>query len=373
MLYRGLAEPALGFLRRRRVGPKGRTKYTAAATGFEAYCTPRRLPLSSCEEIDVALDSYLVFLFAGDRTRVQAAREAFYGVRYFYDLHNHHLPLSRGGLEGFKKEDPDVTREPCPWEVLCMACLAVLLLGTEEAALAACALLLCFDSYARPGALCKLRGDSLMKAGPNTWCLVFFPGDRSERSKTFTQDDTVEVGGIDRLWLRHVAAAVHSRRREASSLFGLTLPKLQKYFSYGLAEHGLSHLRYTPHCLRHGGASTDCAAGLPASEVQLRGQWRDARSVARYMKKGVLLRQRARLSRAKKRVAEQALATLKGRLASDVLRLVPLPQPSHKRASSFHSSSSFPVDLSKRRRHQGPTPWKPRAVPTQVKPPLWSA
>ena len=365
MLYRGLAEPALGFLRRRRVGPKGRTKYTAAATGFEAYCTPRSLPLSSCEEIDVALDSYLVFLFAGDRTRVQAAREAFYGVRYFYDLHNHHLPLSRGGLEGFKKEDPDVTREPCPWEVLCMACLAVLLLGTEEAALAACALLLCFDSYARPGALCKLRGDSLMKAGPNTWCLVFFPGDRSERSKTFTQDDTVEVGGIDRLWLRHVAAAVHSRRREASSLFGLTLPKLQKYFSYGLAEHGLSHLHYTPHCLRHGGASTDCAAGLSASEVQLRGQWRDARSVARYMKKGVLLRQRARLSRAKKRVAEQALATLKGRLASDVLRLVPLPQQLHKRASSFHSSSSFPVDLSKRRRHQGPTPWKPRAVPTQ--------
>ena len=358
-MYRGRAEPALGFLRRLRVGPKGREKYTAAAAGFEAYCIPRKLPLTSCEEIDVALDSYLVFLFAGDRTRVQAAREAFYGVRYFYDLHNHHLPLARAGLEGFKKEDPDVARDPCPWGVLCMASLAVLLLGTEEAALAAAALLLCFDSYARPGSLCKLRGDSLMKAGPNTWCLVFFPSDRSERSKTFTQDDTVEVGGLDRTWLRQVAAAVHSRRRESSSLFGLSLPKLQKYFSYGLKEHDLSHLNYTPHCLRHGGASTDCAAGLSASEVQLRGQWRDARSVARYMKKGVLLRQLARLSRAKKRVAEQALVTLRARLASDVLRLVSVPVQSRKRVAVSHSSQS--VDLSRKRRHEGPTAWTPKS------------
>jgi hypothetical protein len=145
--------------------------------------------------------------------------------------------------------------------------------------LAAAALLLNFDAYARPGALYQLRGSSLLHAGTNRWCLIFFPGDQQDTSKTGTQDDTVEIGVGRRAWLRGVCSSLHSRRGRAGSLFGLSLPKLQKYFTAGLKAAGLEFLSYTPHCLRHGGASTDAADGLEAMAVQLRGQWKDARSI----------------------------------------------------------------------------------------------
>ena len=109
------------------------------------------------------------------------------------------------------------------------------------------------------------------------------------------QDDTVEIGVDKRAWLRGVCSSLHSRRGQAANLSGLSLPKLQKYFTAGLMAAGLGFLAYTPHCLRHGGASADAADGLEAMALQLRDQWKDSRSVQRYMKKGALLRQQARL------------------------------------------------------------------------------
>ena len=47
-----------------------------------------------------------------------------------------------------------------------------------------------------------------------------------------------------------------------------------------LERAGLKRLGYTPHCLRHGGASADAHTGSDATTIQLRGQWRNAKSVA---------------------------------------------------------------------------------------------
>ena len=106
------------------------------------------------------------------------------------------------------------------------------------------------------------------------------PGDQQDTSKTGTQDDTGEIGVGRRAWPRGVCSSLHSRSGRAGSLFGLSLPKLQRYFAAGFKAAGLGSLTYTPHCLGHGGASTDAADGLTASAVQLCGQWMDARSGA---------------------------------------------------------------------------------------------
>lgn len=357
--YQGVEEPVQGFLRRRRVGPAGRSKYLKAAADFREFCATQRLSLASSPEVDDALDQYQVHLFAGEKSRLRVAREAFYGVRYAFDLHNFHLPLSKASLEGFRKEDPDASREPCPWEALVLAVLPIMEMGTAESVLASAALLLNFDAYARPGALCQLRGSSLLRAGSNRWCLIFFPGDQLDTSKTGTQDDTVEIGVGRRAWLRGVCSSLHSRRGRAGSLFGLSLPKLQKYFTSGLKAAGLEFLSYTPHCLRHGGASTDAADGVEAMAVQLRGQWKDARSVTRYMKKGALLRQQARLGRVRKRAAEDAERSLRRRLASEIVRRVPVHSSIPSVPVARISSQSVVHDIKDKRRPGGPIAWRP--------------
>ena len=122
----------------------------------------------------------------------------------------------------------------------------------------------------------------------------------------------------------------------------------------------MSHLKYMPHCLRHGVASADAATGFAATDVHPLGQWRDMWSVARYMKKGALLRQLARLSRSTRRVAAGAEAILKRRLPAEILRVVTVASrlPAERSARKFFNPS---VTTLKRRRQDGPIAWSPKS------------
>ena len=171
--YQGSEEDEAGFLRRRRIGPAGRSKYLKAAGLFNSFCRDRRMAATTPAEVDHALDIYLVWLFAKQRVPLQQAREAYYGVRFAFDLQNSHLALARASLDGFKREDPDLSREPCPWEVATLVALDILEQPGSDAPLIAAAVLLDFDVYARPGALCGLECRSLIAVGGSRFCLVF--------------------------------------------------------------------------------------------------------------------------------------------------------------------------------------------------------
>ena len=139
----------------------------------------------------------------------------------------------------------------------------------REAPLIAAAILLDFDCYARPGAICGLQCRSLIAVDESRFCLVFFPGDREERSKGRTQDDTVEVGILGREWLRDVARALFEMRRGPHKLFGISQSTLRRHFAAALDRLSLRRLGYTPHCLRHGGASADANSGLDAVTIHM--------------------------------------------------------------------------------------------------------
>jgi hypothetical protein len=171
----------------------------------------------------------------------------------------------------------------------------------------------------------------------------------------------VEIGVAKRSWLRNVCAALYAKRGQAKSLFGLSLPQLQRYFAEGMKAAGIGFLGYTPHCLRHGGASTDAADGHEATAVQLRGQWKDARSVARYMKKGALLRQLSRLSAARRRSAIEADRSLRRRLAAEILRLVPVVSPNPV-APKFRKTPNSAAHRQSKRRHAGPVAWRSKRL-----------
>ena len=144
--YQGAEEDEAGFLRRRRVGPAGRTKYLRAAGLFTSFCRDRRMAYTTPAEVDHALDIYLVWLFAKQRVPLQKAREAYYGVRFAIDLQNSHLTLARVSLDGFKREDPDLSREPCPWEVATLVALDILEQPNSDAPLIAAAVLLGYNN-----------------------------------------------------------------------------------------------------------------------------------------------------------------------------------------------------------------------------------
>ena len=198
-----------------------------------------------------------------------------------------------------------------------------------------------------------------MSLDQKRFCLVFFPADREERSKGQTQDDTVEIGVGGREWLRDVAKDLSETRRGAPTFFNISLPALQRFFAFGLERAGLNCLGYTPHCLRHGNASADAHMGSDATRISFRGQWRNVKSVAKYMKKEAYLRQLSRLSANIRRAATQAEASLRRRLAKEILKRAPrCREPS----SPSDLRELFPSACHKiqKRRRAGAAVWAPK-------------
>jgi len=73
--------------------------------------------------------------------------------------------------------------------------------------------------------------------------------------------------------------------RENDHVFPFDYPTLLRAWNGSLSALMLSHLRLSPYCLRHGGASEDRASSSrPLLEVQKRGGWRTFESVRRYEK-----------------------------------------------------------------------------------------
>jgi hypothetical protein len=80
-------------------------------------------------------------------------------------------------------------------------------------------------------------------------------------------------------------------------VFPISLAQLERKFADAVKALKLNRLLCTPHCLRHGGPSTDFALGYRSlASIQRRGRWHAASSVKRYEKAGRLSKQVAHLT-----------------------------------------------------------------------------
>lgn len=131
------------------------------------------------------------------------------------------------------------------------------------------------------------------------WALILAPFDLVVTTKTGTHDDSILVAEatprrsfVSDLLARRVRALQAAKAPESAALFpGLTLVAYEQQVRLASRAVGLEQFNITPHMARHGGPSADVFEGTRAlAEVQKRGRWASARSVARYEKHARLLR-----------------------------------------------------------------------------------
>jgi len=248
---------------------------------------------------DVLLDQYIVKLFKSGEN-IEAGRYALYAVawaRSFPTRSPDVLPLAKASLKGFEKQAPGGTNDPIPWEAVCLAARNRAETGVWKNLLFAAAALVSFDCYNRMGETLTLRTSHVIPPtrGPRgEWALIIRPSTERRTTKSGAQDDTIFVGSVDRrrLWLGSVLRSLLQVSRRGGLIFDLTIRDCELALREALEQCSLSQLKVTPHCLRHGGPSADMLEGLTSKlEVQGRGRWLCAQSVARYEKRGRLLRQ----------------------------------------------------------------------------------
>ena len=263
----------------------------------------------------------------GEATSV--ARDVLFGVIFELGLGKgpNVLPRCRRSLQGFRRDDPPVSEDPCPREAAALVTAALLKDGPLLSVLSGLAFGVQYDLFTRPsetlnilkedvvaprtgayqgvavivapGPVRAAAAEATARAGlrapaPSTPAAVRKrPAARPAKSGEF--DDTV-LAGLEGLGFEFVPEVLLSLQRAAlpgQPLFSpLTLSEYERHILKGAELAGLDPLRVTPHSARHGGASSAMHLELlDLKMIQKRGRWLAPRSVKRYEKSGKLLRQ----------------------------------------------------------------------------------
>ena len=310
------------FLHRRRVSERTEAAYLDKYRDLLRDFPILQSDLLSAAEVDRVLDQHLHDMFIRGHS-IHEARYALYATCWARVLAARQLPRAQRALQGFRRLDPESMRDPVPWDaVLLVAARLCQNPVTAHDVIVGVAMLFNFDSYARPGSLLQLRVDSLVPPvkGVGTdapkWALIFFPSTENQRSKTFTQDDTVIVGvQPERAFLNNVLSSWVRKLLKHSRLFPISHAFYAKRIRETSVLLGLSYLHFVPHMLRHGGASLDALNGIDLRDIQRRGQWITRESVNRYSKHGRYLRQLQRMTFASRSDARLAFTWLTKNLA----------------------------------------------------------
>ena len=249
----------LSFLESRTVQAKTEKYYDRMFQDFMTYCQDEDLPNLTTTELDRAATEYLDHAYETGKA-ANFAEKLIASIQFYCPSlaasPKHALGRTRRAAKGFVKLAPHRSRVPLPWEWAGGMATLMWKKGQREECMM---LLLQFDTYARPSALLRLRGEDLLApvaaTGLNRWALMLSPQERGEPTKTGTFDETVAISGFD----IDITAWLSRRKKETKSgerLFRIDAPSYRKAFTEAADSLGLSRWDWTTYQARHGGATS---------------------------------------------------------------------------------------------------------------------
>ena len=286
------------YLRTRSISDATKSTYHDAFWSFAAFSDQGGQIRSTPATADAVLELFFDKLFFdGENPHVGETTIAALGYFMRWSTKGC-FPRARRALRGWRVVVPDRARDPIPWESVLLIVETLLDDSDDMAPYAACALMIQFDCYFRPGECLRItkagvfppRGGSRLH---KDWAITAAPITAGRPSKTGIYDDTVTVGSINpaRAWIVDIVSLLYHFNANNATLFGnLALHDLERFMKTAARTAGLVARKPVPHMCRHGGPSTDMLANVTdLASIQTRGRWGCIESVRRYEKHAKLL------------------------------------------------------------------------------------
>lgn len=261
-------------------------QYRRALDNFLTFCYDYHETCHDLFELDAVLCEYLVDLHDSDAS-LSAASNTVNAVKFFLPMAKYNLPDSTLLLRGWHKSTAKQSRPPLTQELATVIAVSLLKAGHVSAAVAT---LLAFDCYLRIGEFCNMRVGDVARSHQLRFGSAF-TGMVVGLAKTKTgvnQSVTVEDSLVQRL-VEWYMSVFHSASRSATSLFGLTPARYRHLFHSACHSLRISAHAFSPHSLRHGGATRDFCRGRPLEDILLRGRWAASKSARTYIQSGRML------------------------------------------------------------------------------------
>ena len=253
-----------------RVAPATVAVYRQAYDDFQYYIThTARHNTETPSDMDKALKTYLIHLYKSSITKHRAAAEkTFCSILFFRPDVKGSLHLSTALLKGWRMLHPSKSKPPLTWPITVLLASTMASYGYFDAGLAT---LLGFDCLLRISEFCNFRFSDVIKSdnrliGPASHTVL-----RIRKAKT-GKEQSVAVWNEDVNYL----LMIHLQRHQGSldaKLFAFNSQQYRAIVANCLSILKLSHIGFTPHSLRHGGATQMLRQQHSVSTIYVRGRW----------------------------------------------------------------------------------------------------
>jgi integrase len=266
------------------LAPTTHSKYSKALSLFEAYCDHHGLLVQSDRDVDRHLAHYIQLLYNSGQSQ-DLAKNTVYGVQHHSPWLAHQLGASKLALRGWKRAHPSTSHPPLTWELTCLMATWMAIHDQHDAALA---MIVGFDCYLRIGELLSLTlKDVAISNDPRLGSAYQGVLLRLAHTKTGpNQAVTVENGDVSRLLTRHIGLRQAAKSSPDSLVFKVSRHSFYSIFHGACKAFNLDGHNYSPHSLRHGGATRAFLLNKPFSDIKFRGRWSNSKSVRTYIQSG---------------------------------------------------------------------------------------
>lgn len=263
------------LLHSRAVTDRTRARYARAVSDFDTWLGRFEKVLRESDprmSLDEAMTRYFTYLFNKGDPQYKATY-CLHGMRLFQPGVGAGFPMALKALKGWKKIQPSGSRPVMPREVVVM--MAMMMRWRFRDNDVAVLTLLAFDCYLRCGELVALRTQDLVEMRGRLYVKI-------PSSKT-GPDQGVMVSDPD---IALLAQCLVRRREPGDRLFPSGLAHQYRVVFYrALDALGLRRLGFTPHSMRHGGATHDFHhRGISVENVLLKGRWKSTTSARHYIR-----------------------------------------------------------------------------------------
>lgn len=285
--------PAAQDLRENALAPATIRAYKQQVQRFLSFLdgSPWELRSKSAEWVDLRLAEYIQHLYSNGYSFTHASHAVF-GLVFQYPRLKSQLGESRLCLKGWERLRVKNSHPPITWELTVLLAVTMARSGYHAHAIA---ILLAFDCYLRVGELCRLRRNDIalphdprLGSAGNSRVTLHLRHTKTGPSQSVEVQDT-GVGELLCSWLQHPSVGSTGD----SSVFPFTASGFRSLMRRTRDAVGLGHIPYTPHSLRHGGATADFLQGSTIEQVLYRGRWAVAKSARIYLQtsRGRLIQQ----------------------------------------------------------------------------------
>ena len=257
------------------VGPATLKSYRTALASFLAWLQEEGVVrVKSFLLLDDLLVEYFEFLLVSQGPK---AKHHAVNTRSAILLFSPNAKWSMNGsaraLKGWARLKPSKQRPPMPWE---LATLVVNDFRKRRLPDHEWVFRACFEGYLRLSEAIGAKAEDLDVS--NQEGVLALP-----KSKTGLNQSVIIHQGD---WLDLTRRLLERSPTRNSALIRITAHQFRRTLKAVLKKLGVKRVQFTPHSLRHGGATRDFMLGVPIADIVVRGRWAQAKTASRYIQQG---------------------------------------------------------------------------------------